>query len=72
MTSADTWRYPDFEVQHEGTIVLLHPLTDTGAKWISEHTDPDNRQFFGQALVVEHRYISDLLMGIEADGLRFR
>jgi hypothetical protein len=62
--------YPDLEIQNEGSIFLLRPTTDKGARWIGEHTDPENRQFFGDALVVEHRYIEGIVVGAQADGLR--
>jgi hypothetical protein len=62
-------KYPDLEIQNEGTLFLVHPRTDTGARWIGENVQED-AQFFGQALVVEHRYISDLVSGAQDDGLR--
>jgi hypothetical protein len=65
----DSLRYPDIQVEDHGSIVLLHARTDTGARWIGEHTDPENRQFFGGALVVEPRYVVDIINGIIESGL---
>lgn len=63
--------YPDFEVIGEGpmtTVYLLRPLTDRGAAWIGENIGPD-AQFLGDAVAVEHRYIGDIVQGLQADGL---
>jgi hypothetical protein len=59
---------PDFTVQHEGTIFLVIPNTPSAQEWIDEHID-DTAQYFGTAVVVEHRYIVDLIDGILAEGL---
>jgi hypothetical protein len=60
----------DFTVQNEFTIFLLRPLIDGAREWLSEHT-PDDVQWFGDAIVVEHQYIADI-DGIPADGLEVR
>lgn len=59
---------PDFTVQNEGSIFLLHPLTPAANAWIEEHI-PEDAQYFGNAVVVEHRYIADIVGGIQRDGL---
>lgn len=61
----------DFSVRNEFTIFLLHPLTDAARKWIAEHIGAE-AQRFGEAVVVEHRYICDIIDGILADGLEVR
>ena len=58
----------DFEVQNEGTIYLLRPLTPAARAWVAGYI-PDDAQYFGDAVVVEHRYIRDIVAGIVADGL---
>jgi hypothetical protein len=58
----------DFTVQNEGSIFLLRPHTQSANDWIGEHI-PDDAQFFGNAVVVEHRYIADIVAGIQSDGL---
>jgi hypothetical protein len=58
----------DFTIQNEGTIFLLIPNTPLAEEWIEEHI-PETAQYFGDAVVVEHRYIADLVTGIIADGL---
>jgi hypothetical protein len=59
------------------TIYLLRPLTAAGSDWIDEHIvgdaslDPGNEvTFFGGAVVVEHRYIQNIVQGAMGDGLK--
>lgn len=58
----------DFEVQNEGTIFLLHPKTQAALDWAKEHL-PEDVQRFGEAYVVEHRYIQNIVDGAKNDGL---
>ena len=58
----------DFELQNEGSLYLLRPLTGQAAEWIEEHIE-QNRQMFGTAVVVEHRYVADIVRGIADAGL---
>lgn len=58
----------DFIVSNHGSIFLLRPNTPAAREWCEEHL-PDDRQTFGGAVVVEHRYIGDIVDGIRADGL---
>ena len=64
-------RQADFSVQNEGTIFLLIPHTDSAKAWIEEHILED-AQRFGGSVVVEHRYILDIVNGIKNDGLEVR
>ena len=57
-----------FSVQNEGTIYLLQPLTRAAQEWIDENLFPD-RLTFGDAVVIEHRYVCDILDGIRLAGL---
>ena len=58
----------DFEIQNEGSIFLLRPLSEQANAWIDEHL-PEDRQTFGGGVVVEHRYITSIIDGIQNDGL---
>ena len=58
----------DFTIQHEGSISLLHPNSDAAREWVEEHIPLDALRH-GPAVVVEHRYISDIEFGIINDGL---
>lgn len=61
----------DFTVQNEHSIFLLHPHTEAARTWIAEHI-PVDAMMWGNAIVVEHRYISDIVDGIKSDGLEVR
>lgn len=59
---------PDFYVEHHGSIVLLRPTTAQAFEWEREHL-PSDRMHYGNAVVVEPRYIEDIVDGIVGDGL---
>ena len=58
----------DFEVENHGSLFLLRPMTSAAWNWAEQHL-PEDAQMFGQAYAVEHRYIADIVEGIQADGL---
>jgi hypothetical protein len=58
----------DFHVRNEGSIFLLQPVTEAACAWVLEHI-PQDAQYFGDSVVVEHRYIADIVAGIQSDGL---
>lgn len=60
---------PDFFVRNEKTIYLLEPLTDAGREWVREHL-PEDATYWGDSVVVEWRYIRDIVDGIRRDGLK--
>jgi hypothetical protein len=62
---------PDFFVENHGTIFLLQPLSPAANSWIEENL-PEDRMTFGGAVVVEHKYISDIVRGAQNDGLVIR
>jgi hypothetical protein len=53
---------PDVLVRNEGTVFLFCPLSSRGKQWIEEHVQPD-AQWFGSALIVEHRFAWGLAQG---------
>jgi hypothetical protein len=59
---------PDVLVCNEGTVFLFCALTSQGKEWINEHVQPD-ALWFGNALVVEHRYAWSLAQGMKDAGL---
>lgn len=60
----------DFTVENHGTIFLLTPHTPEAQEWIEAHVPPDAQTWAGlNSIVVEHRYIADIVAGIRADGL---
>lgn len=61
---------PDFTLQNEGTIYLLTPLTDSAKQWVTDNLSLEGSyQPYLNAVVVEHRYIRDIVIGIRANGL---
>jgi hypothetical protein len=64
----------DFEVQNHGSIFLLCPLTDSAREWMNEHlpVDSPETQFWGEAIVIEPRYVAPIVDGIIRDGLVLR
>ncbi len=62
---------PDFLVENHGSIFLLRPVTDAGLDWVEEHIGSDNgfQPYWPHAIVIEHRFIADVLAGIESDDL---
>jgi len=59
---------PDIVVRCEGAIFLFEPLTVAAKQWIDENVQADAR-WFGNALVVEHRYAADLAAAMREHGL---
>lgn len=59
----------DVLIENHGTIFLFRPQTDTARDWIEESVS-DEAQWFGNALVVEHRYAGGLAQGMHDSGLR--
>ncbi len=58
----------DFYLGGGGSVYLLTPNTVAACEWLDDHIQ-DDAQFHGYSLAVEHRYIDDVVRGIQADGL---
>jgi hypothetical protein len=58
----------DVLVRNEGTVFLFCPLTSRGEEWIDEYVQPD-ALWFGNALVVEHRFVWGIAQGMKDAGL---
>jgi len=59
---------PDFICENHGSLFLLFPLCQSAQSWVEEHL-PTDVQWFGNAVVIEHRYVWAILEGIQNDGL---
>ncbi len=59
---------PHILVRNEGSIFLLTPVSDLATDWVDHHLAQDS-QHFGDSIVIEHRYIADILEGIQENGL---
>ena len=61
---------PDFTVIHGGSIFILRAVTAAAREWAAENL-PDDATRLAGGIVVEPRYLSNILEGIAADGLTF-
>jgi len=58
----------DLSVTNHGSLFLLTPTSMRGGDWINEHI-PEDAMTWGISIVVEHRYITDIIQGAINDGL---
>lgn len=58
----------DVRLRNEGTLFLITPLTELARQWFAEHL-PEDALTWGDATVVEHRFIGDIVEGLLSDGL---
>lgn len=59
---------PDALVGGGGSIYTVTPMTDAAREWIDEYVTGE-QQWLGRSLAVEHRYIADLVAGMQSCGL---
>ncbi len=60
----------DFLVENHDSIFLLKPQTPAASAWVQEHIDESNGyQPMWPTVVIEPRYIDDIVSGIQSDGL---
>jgi len=59
---------PDVLVANVGTLYTFCPLSERAKEWIDQHVQ-DDAEWFGHALVVEHRYAWGLAQGMKDAGL---
>ena len=58
----------DILIENHGSIFLLRPTTRSGQEWIEQNIGQQNGfQPYWPAVVVEPRYIADIVNGIQAD-----
>lgn len=58
----------DVIVWNAGSLTLVRPVTQRAEEWVKEHVQGD-AQWYGDTLVVEPRYVEQLVNGMKADGL---
>ncbi len=60
---------PDFTVNNQGSIFILTGQTEACREWIEENVGDNQTQTWGQhGIVVEHRYIQDIVDGLRSEG----
>jgi hypothetical protein len=57
-----------FNVENHGSIVLIRPLTSDVHVWLIQNCGDEDTQWFGSALVVEPRYVEDIVHGLVEAG----
>lgn len=57
-------------VTNHGSICLLEPTTEADREWIDQKVAWE--QSWGKAIVVEPRYVADIINGAINDGLEVR
>jgi hypothetical protein len=64
----------DFRLENHGSLFLLRPLNPVAQNWMSENlpVDDPETQFWGDAIVIETRYVASIVDGIIGDGLVLR
>ena len=60
---------PDFTVDNHGSVVILNAHTDAARQWRDEHLPSDAMTWGRDGIVVEPRYIGDIVAGIRAAGM---
>lgn len=61
---------PDFVLENHGSILLLRPQNEQAIAWVDEHIGSENGfQPYWPTVVIEHRFVSNIVRGIQNDGL---
>lgn len=60
----------DFEVLNYGTLCLVVADSDEAVNHLKEQVSKEAQWFDARTLVVEHRYIRDLMQQLEFDGFK--
>lgn len=60
-----------FTIHYDGSIALVKPLSLDVRDWLQEHTN-EEACWWHDALVVEPRYLYDLVMGLTEAGFEPR
>lgn len=61
-------------IEDHGSLVLIRPDAEDRenlADWIAENVSSDALSW-GSALVVEHRFVADIVAGLAADGFEIK
>jgi hypothetical protein len=59
---------PDLQFCNAGSFATMTPVTDRGRDWVEENVGEDTL-CLGGAILIEHRYLEDIVLGARADGL---
>lgn len=59
---------PDFICEYHVSLFLLRPVSPAAFDWIESNL-PEDRLKFGNATVIEARFVWNILLGIQESGL---
>jgi hypothetical protein len=59
----------DFTVQNEGNVFILYANSDAAKQWVVDHLPAEAATWGSSGVVIEHRYVGDIVAGIQGDGL---
>ena len=69
IASGNSPTQPDFVVENHGSIFLLKPRTPAARFWIEQHIEQTGWQPYFPTIVIEHRFVTDIVRAAQADGL---
>lgn len=58
---------PDFVAENHGTLIMLQPVSDAAKEWVAEHL-PEDAQWLGPRVAIDHRCYPPIADGIVNDG----
>lgn len=58
----------DFLLARYGGLVICTPMQAKARQWLADHAAAEPWQYYAGGLVVEPRYVPDLVDGMKADG----
>lgn len=61
----------DALVENHGSLVLLRPVSSAAFDWFEVNL-PEDRMYFGNAVVVEPRFLLHIVLGMRDAGLLLR
>lgn len=60
----------DFQINNHGSIIILVPQSQAAEKWVEDKIGSGNGyQPYWPSVIIEPRYIDDIIEGIQLDGL---
>ncbi len=63
------WETIDASVENHGSIFIIRPLSNTAKDWLAKYVDQNEYQPYRDAIIVEPRYVDDLVTGMQKGGL---
>lgn len=58
----------DLQFHNHGSLISCKPVTDLGSDWLADYLTGEVSTW-GGAVMIEPRYLEDIVLGARADGL---